>query len=33
MKIIIGVLVFFMFLILVVAGSCVYIGYRVNKSP
>jgi hypothetical protein len=31
MKILIGVLVFFMFLILVVAGSCVYIGYRVKQ--
>ena len=31
MKILIGVLAFFMFLILVVAGSCVYIGYRVKK--
>jgi hypothetical protein len=32
MKILIGVLVFFMFLILVVAGSCVYIGYRVKQK-
>ena len=31
MKILIGVLAFFMFLILVVAGSCVYIAYRVKK--
>jgi hypothetical protein len=31
MKILIGVLAFFMFLILVVAGSCVYIGYRVKQ--
>ena len=30
-KILIGVLAFFMFLILVVAGSCVYIGYRVKQ--
>src|SRR6266849_1145694 len=32
MKILIGVLAFFMFLILVVAGSCVYIGYRVKQK-
>jgi hypothetical protein len=32
MKILIGVLAFFMFLILVVAGSCVYIGYRVRQK-
>jgi hypothetical protein len=31
MKILIGVLAFFVFLILVVAGSCVYIGYRVKQ--
>jgi zinc-ribbon domain len=31
MKILVTVLVFFMFLILVVAGSCVYIGYRVKQ--
>ena len=32
MKILIGILVFFMFLILAVAGSCVYIGYRVKQK-
>ncbi len=32
MKILIGVLAFFMFLILAVAGSCVYIGYRVKQK-
>jgi len=32
MKILIGVLVFFMVLILAVAGSCVYIGYRVKQK-
>ena len=32
MKILIGILVFFMFLILAVAGSCVYIGYRVRQK-
>jgi len=32
MKILIGVLAFFMFLILAVAGSCVYIGYRVRQK-
>src|SRR6202795_3602350 len=32
MKILIGVLAFFIFLILVVAGSCVYIGYRVKQK-
>jgi hypothetical protein len=32
MKILIGVLAFFMFLILVVAGGCVYIGYRVRQK-
>ena len=32
MKIIIGVLAFFVFLILVVAGSCAYIAYRVKQK-
>ena len=32
MKIIIGVLAFFMFLILVVAGSCAYVAYRVRQK-
>ncbi len=32
MKIIIGVLAFFMFLILVVAGSCAYVAYRVKQK-
>jgi len=32
MKILIGVLVFFVFLILAMAGSCVYIGYRVRQK-
>lgn len=32
MKILIGILVFFMLLILAVAGSCVYIGYRVKQK-
>lgn len=32
MKILIGILAFFMFLILAVAGSCVYIGYRVKQK-
>ncbi len=32
MKILIGVLAFFMVLILAVAGSCVYIGYRVKQK-
>ena len=32
MKILIGVLAFFMFLILVVAGSCAYIAYRVKQK-
>jgi hypothetical protein len=32
MKILIGVLAFFMFFILAVAGSCVYIGYRVKQK-
>ena len=32
MKILIGVLAFFVFLILVVAGSCVYIAYRVKQK-
>jgi len=32
MKILIGVLAFFMFLIMAVAGSCVYIGYRVKQK-
>jgi len=32
MKILIGVLAFFVFLILAVAGSCVYIGYRVKQK-
>ena len=31
MKILIGILVFFMLMILAVAGSCVYIGYRVKQ--
>lgn len=30
-KIIIGILCFFMFLVLVAAGSCIYIGYRAKK--
>jgi hypothetical protein len=30
-KIIIGILLFFMFLALVAAGSCFYIGYRIKK--
>jgi hypothetical protein len=32
MKILIGVLAFFVFLILVVAGSCAYIAYRVKQK-
>jgi len=32
MKILIGILAFFMLLILAVAGSCVYIGYRVKQK-
>jgi hypothetical protein len=32
MKIIIGILVFFMFLILVVAGGCAYFAYRVRQK-
>jgi hypothetical protein len=32
MKIIIGILAFFMFLILVVAGSCAYVAYRVRQK-
>jgi zinc ribbon protein len=32
MKILIGILAFFLFLILAVAGSCVYIGYRVKQK-
>lgn len=32
MKIIIGILAFFMFLILVVAGSCAYVAYRVKQK-
>src|SRR5882724_10225440 len=32
MKILIGVLAFFVFLMLAVAGSCVYIGYRVKQK-
>ncbi len=32
MKILIGVLAFFVFLIFAVAGSCVYIGYRVKQK-
>jgi hypothetical protein len=32
MKILIGILVFFMVLILAVAGSCVYIGYRIKQK-
>src|SRR6266849_5373025 len=32
MKILIGVLAFFMVLVLAVAGSCVYIGYRVKQK-
>jgi len=32
MKILIGILAFFMVLILAVAGSCVYIGYRVKQK-
>jgi hypothetical protein len=32
MKILIAILAFFMFLILAVAGSCVYIGYRVKQK-
>jgi hypothetical protein len=31
-KIIIGILAFFMFLILVVAGSCAYVAYRVRQK-
>jgi len=31
-EILIGVLAFFMFLIMAVAGSCVYIGYRVKQK-
>src|SRR5450755_3497148 len=30
-KIIIGILAFFMFLVLIAAGSCFYIGYRVKQ--
>jgi uncharacterized membrane protein len=32
MKILIGVLAFFVFLILAVAGSCAYIAYRVKQK-